>query len=209
MPKVYIVGGGASYEAMFESMGWELTFSTENADLVQFTGGHDVSPHLYGEAPHPATASYRDRDETEEVIFAEAQSYGVACAGICRGAQFLNVMNGGKLYQHVEGHAIRHSHLCRSEMLGRSLHVTSTHHQMMIPASHGEVEGYVLGLATTKQSVIDGNIAYIKRDNVDVEVVYYEGTRSLCFQPHPEFYGAVSTRDYYFTLLEYYFDFTH
>lgn len=30
--------------------------------------------------------------------------------GICRGAQFLNVMAGGKMIQHVEGHAIHGTH---------------------------------------------------------------------------------------------------
>jgi hypothetical protein len=38
---------------------------------------------------------------------------------------------------------------------------------------------------------------------VDVEVVWYGGTRSLCFQPHPE-YGVEECKKYFFELIERY-----
>ena len=207
MYKVYIVGGGGAYEAMFKAAGWELASCVSEADLVQFTGGHDVSPHLYGEELHPLTNNSEARDEYEMEVFREAQQLGIACAGICRGGQFLNVMNGGKMWQHVDNHAVGQTHRCYSEVLGEFVQVTSTHHQMMDPAEHGEVEGYVNGLAGPKQWMDRGTIGYCTLAKRDVEVVYYRETDCLCFQPHPEFYGAHETRNYYFKLIEYYFGF--
>ena len=58
MRKVYIVGGGGDYKSMFEGEGWEVVDCFSKADLIQFTGGADVSPALYGESTHPQTELY-------------------------------------------------------------------------------------------------------------------------------------------------------
>ena len=49
MKKVYVVGGGYAYERMFKQAGYALAHSMQEANLLCFTGGADVSPELYGE----------------------------------------------------------------------------------------------------------------------------------------------------------------
>ena len=186
--KVFIIDGDSDYEKLFTSNGWEITNSIVDADLVQFTGGADVSPSLYDEARHAHTWPDPNRDKREEVIYNQAQEMGIPCAGICRGGQFLNVMNGGRMYQHVNNHGRPH----KAVVLGLTdpIIVSSTHHQMMRPNEH--VDHIVLMTATEAtrrewmgkfQSVHE--ITPFSKD--DTEVVYYPGTNCLCFQPHPEF----------------------
>lgn len=204
--KVFIVGGNYQISKMFDQEGWDIANSPSEADFVQFTGGEDVSPFLYGEEQHPLTYPSGIRDSMEQEAFQEAQILGINCLGICRGAQFLNVMNGGKLYQHVGNHALRGTHDCYSEVMGKTVKVSSTHHQMMRPSETGELEGWAWKLSHFKEHMLDKDtIARRVTDEKDVEVVFYEDTKSLCFQPHPEYGYAGETRDYYFTLLNHYF----
>jgi len=66
---------------------------------VVFTGGADVSPFMYGEKKLSVTCNDEHRDEQEKLFFERYTK--VPKVGICRGGQFLNVMNGGKMWQHV------------------------------------------------------------------------------------------------------------
>lgn len=70
-------------------------------DGFLMTGGHDVSPVLYGETPLSAElvkpCEKRDRMETQVLAYAIAQDKPVL--GICRGLQLLNAALGGTLYQ--------------------------------------------------------------------------------------------------------------
>lgn len=206
--KVFIVGNGGQYTAMFERQeGYEVVDDVYDADIIQFTGGEDVSPHLYKQDRHPRTYNNRLRDSDEQAIFDEF--VGVKpMLGICRGAQFLNVMNGGELYQHVDNHAIGGTHKVFSGMLQQEVDVTSTHHQMMIPHLDAVIEGYVPdSLCDTKQKVNGGGVVedYGDFNTMDIEVLLYDEAGCLCFQPHPEFAGAHSAREYYFKLIETYF----
>jgi len=207
MPSVFIVNGGGAYAAMFKRMGWTLSAALIEADLVQFTGGEDVDPALYGEHPHPSTMYNSMRDEFEKGTYEFCVEHGKKMAGICRGAQFLNVMNGGKLYQDVGGHAIAGTHHAYSLLRHESVRVTSTHHQMMIPSPDGILEAWATAVGTNKTRMEGAHRTVVdKGDVVDPEVVFYPESNSLCFQPHPEHYGQVETRDYYFELLSHYLE---
>mgnify|MGYP000601293507 CR=1 FL=1 len=199
---VMIIGGNFSYNEMFLDRGFSLVYNIEEADLIQFTGGADVSPVLYEEERHPSTGSSDRRDKEEMHIYAEARKWNIPVAGICRGGQFLNVMNGGKMYQHVNGHAISGTHVMITED-GRDVNVTSTHHQMMsYDFGVGEI------VCTAKESVRKESMRYGKLNSVlshiDVEVVWHGNTKCLCFQPHPELRGADSTYLYFKNLMERY-----
>jgi putative glutamine amidotransferase len=64
------------------------------------TGGEDVDPALYGEAPIPALGEVqRTRDDMELRALACALRRELPVFGICRGAQVLNVHFGGTLFQ--------------------------------------------------------------------------------------------------------------
>lgn len=197
--KVAIVGscGHCQYAQMFTKEGWEVVTSVQDADLVQFTGGEDVSPELYGAERHHTTHNNPTRDAFEKAVFDKCIELGKPMAGICRGGQFLNVMSGGSMWQDVDGHATHKGHYMLDIHSFEVVHVTSTHHQMMRPSA----EGKVFGVAS--ESTYRENVHSIKDPFTDdVEVVYYKGTNCLCFQPHPEFNGADSTRAYYFELIE-------
>lgn len=212
--KVWIVGGYTSgaYGSMFKGEGWEVVADIDDADLVQFTGGEDVTPALYDEPRHPRTGNNSHRDNEEAKIYHYCLANGIPMAGICRGGQFLNVMNGGKMYQDVDNHAIGETH--PAFVLGHVgwVKVTSTHHQMMrvnLRAEH-------LILMTAKESTYREHMGssgiVLKETNFkgkyddDVESVYYPNTLSLCYQPHPEFFGkhVKECRAVYFHLLNNY-----
>jgi len=118
------------YTEMFKDQGWFPTNKISSANLIQFTGGEDVTPALYNELPHSRTNSNPQRDKKEAIIFHIAKARGIPMAGICRGGQFLNVMCGGSLWQDVDGHGIQGTHKAKCEITGQILDVTSTHHQI-------------------------------------------------------------------------------
>lgn len=69
------------------------------AGLV-LTGGEDVDPSRYGEAPVPELGSVSPgRDATEWRALDAALARDLPVLGICRGMQVINVYFGGSLYQ--------------------------------------------------------------------------------------------------------------
>ena len=183
MKRVYVVGGGYAYERMFKQAGFALAHSMQEANLLCFTGGADVSPELYGEENVGSYCS-PERDKYEEQVFDWAYAHDVPMVGICRGGQFLNVMNGGKMWQDVDNHAISGTHKAVCKYWGEIM-VSSTHHQMMRAGGNGKVL-VSAELATYKLSgsgFIQGKEGPL---GDDCEVVYYKDTKSLCYQPHPE-----------------------
>jgi gamma-glutamyl-gamma-aminobutyrate hydrolase PuuD len=202
--KIYIVGGDVLIEEMYRERGHEVTNDFKAADIIQFTGGADVSPSLYGENKHRETSCSPMRDQVELEVYKRCLLDGKPMVGICRGGQFLNVMNGGKMYQHVDGHDRTHELL---DSYTNQLHVvTSTHHQMMIPAIIADNRKPVVVATACEASMLEKalSVTRIKKNLwTDIEVVWYPETNSLCFQPHPE-YGLSSCTDYFFELLERY-----
>lgn len=186
MKSVYIVSGDSQYEALFYRLGFSIENSKARADLICFTGGEDVSPSVYGDIAHRYTHSNIDRDQREARIMQDAVKYGIPMVGICRGAQFLNVMSGGRMYQHVSEHT--RSHHITDARTGDTVYVSSTHHQMMMPSPEAIlVASSALG---GEREWYDGDVFLKDVSAQDIEVVYYENTRALCFQPHPEFHSA-------------------
>lgn len=182
MRKVYIVGNDYGITKMFMGMGWQIVnYVDQNVSLIQFTGGADVDPSYYGETKHPRTYSDVKRDALEAAVFNEWKGK-VPMAGICRGAQFLNVMSGGKMWQHVNNHATGQLHEAYDTQSGEVFMVTSTHHQMMRPASSAKIllTTNICTSRETADTIVEG-------EDVDVEAVFYKDTMSLCFQPHPEY----------------------
>jgi putative glutamine amidotransferase len=74
----------------------------DGLDGLIVTGGKDVDPARYGQAPHPTTDQPRlDRDAWEDALLRGAIERELPFLGICRGAQVLNVALGGTLIQHL------------------------------------------------------------------------------------------------------------
>lgn len=77
-------------------------------DGLVLTGGLDVDPARYGEAPHPAVKRFdAERDAFELRLLAEALNRDLPVLAICRGHQLLNIAFGGTLVQHVEDNSHR------------------------------------------------------------------------------------------------------
>lgn len=184
---VYVVGGDPSVLKMFRGKGWIALDYHErynlSPDLVCFTGGADISPSLYGEEN---ISSHCDpiRDQIEVEIYEEFAGL-VPMVGICRGGQLLNVMNGGTMIQHIDGHSMgkypvdfyadQNTHLLHED-----------HHQGMVPNT--DTNYLVLGVDQR-----DGNY----------EILYYPESDCLCFQAHPE-WGDETTKELFFGLIEEY-----
>ena len=202
-PRVCIIDGNRMYSRMFEDNGWTVVDRLQDADLVQFTGGEDVTPALYGHKAHPLSSFSARRDEIEQEIYQNALDYGIPMAGICRGGQFLNVMNGGTMLQHVDGHATGRQHLMVDVLTGEMISVTSTHHQMMQPAKSAEVIA-VASESTWYDCMKEGEpVRKQAKRGEDIEVLYYHETECLCYQPHPEFLDKTSDcQKYYFDLIQ-------
>ena len=198
--KVYIVNGSHLYSSMFKKAGFSVITSLEEdvPDLVCFTGGEDVSPEFYGEEKHPHTYNSLSRDTQERALFKEFGIAEIPMVGICRGGQFLNVLNGGKMYQHVSNHT--RSHVLNDLISKEKVFVTSTHHQMMRKGPTGiliataEEKGF-------KQHMENGIIKSVEVSEPDTEVVFYPHTQCLCYQPHPE-YDCFNHQEYFFSLVK-------
>ncbi len=69
-------------------------------DGILLTGGHDVTPEIYGEEPlEGKVACCARRDEMETQVLRDAIKMDKPLLGICRGIQFVNAALGGTLYQ--------------------------------------------------------------------------------------------------------------
>lgn len=209
---VFIVGGGYNYARMYLQFGDTIVDNIKDADIVQFTGGADVTPAMYGEHTHRSTYFSQRRDMYETDVFKDATALGKFCVGICRGGQFLNVVNGGTMWQDVDGHAIHGTHGVLDIHTGRIIPCTSTHHQMMKKGEKGILvaqsaemlsssKRFMTGLHQEPQEQIARGVA------IETESVYYPETRSLCFQPHPEIVRqGHPCQEYFFELLGRYYN---
>jgi gamma-glutamyl-gamma-aminobutyrate hydrolase PuuD len=199
--KVFIVGYSPNYAKMFTEEGWYVVSDIKDADCVVFPGGPDIDPRMYGEAPHPLTRFVENVDDRELAILSGVDQL---CVGICRGAQLLNVMAGGSLWQHVDGHNNGH-HAMRILETDRQIEVSSSHHQMMRPGQGAAVLA-VSEESTYREGVTTAGVeTWFRGDQKDPEVVYYEEEKFLCYQPTPQKFDKNHfCRRYFFELLEKY-----
>ena len=69
-------------------------------DGLVLSGGEDIAPTHYGEAPRdPAWAGNPERDALELALYRAAVAAGKPVLGVCRGAQLIGVAEGGGLWQ--------------------------------------------------------------------------------------------------------------
>jgi len=75
---------------------------TSKLDGILFSGGGDLSPHLFDEDPiRELLKFFTVRDETELALINQARDLRLPVLGICRGCQVINVALGGSLYQDI------------------------------------------------------------------------------------------------------------
>lgn len=82
----------------------ELTLRTiyDSLDGIFLPGGEDIDPVLYAEEPHELLGAVdKERDRTESLLARWALAENKPIMAICRGAQMLNVVAGGSLFQDI------------------------------------------------------------------------------------------------------------
>lgn len=201
---VYLISNDFRMEQLFSKRdGYKVCknflelMTSKEGGIIVFPGGYDINPEFYGEERLPKTIISKHSDERDKRYWDAVKDRDeITKVGICRGAQFLNVMNGGALFQDVDNHTEDH-HMVDLFITKSDVHVTSTHHQMMIP---NEDNGVVLGI--TKRASTYYSHKQREKPEFDTEVVFYPETKSLCFQPHPEYSGANECRLYFFDLID-------
>lgn len=197
----HVLGGNAEITKLLTARGMiEQKNLEEDFDLLVLSGGSDICPFLYGEKPLAKTYYNVERDLAELKVL-HSLPYDINKVGICRGAQLLNVFNGGRLWQHVDEHTNNHlAKYLRHKQAPVEVMVSSTHHQMMRPTSYGDVF-LVAGEATQREAENEVIANIPKKNTNDIEGVHYWHSNSLCFQPHPE-YGPASCVDLFFEVLQ-------
>ncbi len=162
----------------------------EALDGLLLSGGDDVDPVHYGQAPHPDLGAVDpQRDAFELAIFRDARAHGLPVLAICRGIQLVNVAMGGTLWQDIPSErpqALRHAQATHRDdrthrvdltpgsqlamaLGGTVCEVNSFHHQ--------SIRDLAPGLAITGRAP-DGEIEGVESED--------DGPWLLAVQWHPE-----------------------
>jgi putative glutamine amidotransferase len=151
-------------------------------DGLVVSGGPDVEPVRYGAVREAECGpSSAERDTWELALIEAALARRTPLLGICRGMQLLNVLLGGTLVQHMEGHrgepGVFGQHMVRpvagsriAQVLPDPVRVPTYHHQALARFGDGLVPG-----------------AYAEDGTVEaVELPRSEHPFALAVQWHPE-----------------------
>lgn len=164
----------------------------EKCSALVIWGGEDISTAFYNEDGNKWTNADRRlsrRDVVEKAACEEAIANGIPIIGVCRGAQLLCALAGGKLVQHVDGHAGHGDHFVDTDD-GRRLVTTSLHHQMMWP--YNGTEHKLIAWSSKNLSKIyafgNGDTDVVRAiEHPEPEVVWFPKIKGLAIQGHPEF----------------------
>jgi putative glutamine amidotransferase len=137
-------------------------------DALVVTGGRDVDPSLYNEAPHDQTDVPDHRRDRFEILMTRAAiEADLPFLAICRGMHILNVARGGTLIQHLPDRLGSESHkpdpvkmtihdveISAASKLGRVLGATA-----QVPAAHHQgidrIGSGLLTVAWTPDQVVE------------------------------------------------------
>ena len=160
----------------------------DGVDGLVLSGGVDVDPALFGQAPSPGLGVVdAGRDAFELALYRAARERGLPVLGICRGIQLVAVAEGGTLHQHLPEVPGTHQHEQRDrggdplhrvrlaassalrDAFGTDAVTVNSHHHQAVDAVPG-------GLRVTARAD-DGVIEALEADG---------GSFVLAVQWHPE-----------------------
>lgn len=120
-------------------------------DALVLSGGTDVAPQLYGDVVRSTTPALDPvRDGFETALLRAALARDLPVLAICRGMQLLNVVLGGTLHPHLEGHPAGRGEVhpvefapgcVLRELYGPSVSTNSLHHQSIDVVGAGLMVG--------------------------------------------------------------------
>ena len=138
----------------------------DGLDGLILSGGADVNPALYGQAPHPKTQSPDDaRDAMESKLLLDALGRDMPVLAICRGMQLFNVVHGGTLIQHLDTadvHAPKTEHPIAIDGGTRLCAITAADGKPVNSRHHQGVDQPGQGLIVTARAP-DGTIEALER----------------------------------------------
>lgn len=181
-------GAGPFRQLFNHTVNLSAVHDMSDCDAIVLWGGADISPSIYGEkriaGSGPDEPSHRDIFEVH--LIREAVRLKIPIIGVCRGAQLLCAMAGGKLIQNVDGHQTNH---WITTFDNEKFFVTSAHHQMMFPfdAKHDLLAWSSKPEASKYDGLTSG---YTLKEHYydEPEVVYFPEIRGLGIQCHPEWH---------------------
>lgn len=155
-------------------------------DFLMLTGGGDIDPKYYGHKKSVRTSDWgcTGRDELEFKLLEFAMEKDMPVIGICRGAQWLTVIAGGSLIQHVTGHMSGYHNMHTED--GLTLQTSSLHHQM---CNLSGLEKILFAWSSNLSSMYLGDgdsVLFPKGLTKEPEVFYLPQVRGFCVQGHPE-----------------------
>lgn len=168
----------------------ELRKAYELCDGLLLTGGHDISPSLYGEKPADKCGVICPlRDKMESFLLGWALDDDMPVLGICRGIQFINAFLGGTLYQDIpseHGTSVEH-HM--SPPYDRTAHrievMKDTLLSDIIGAGGHEVNSYHHQAVKNVPDRIE--IMAVSEDGIVESIAVKEKSFAVGVQWHPEF----------------------
>lgn len=207
---VHVVSeNGITYNSNSSLVRWindgnAIATSFEDAEVVVFRGGQDISPTRYGQKANSNlwnTSASRDNQEFD--MFDKSVANKKIIVGICRGCQLATIKNGGVLIQHVGHHFQNHDVIGTID--GKKYKTNSVHHQMCFPYYLPEEKYNILAYCTKDMfyPVSNKKIEYYGEDDLpfipkgsdkplsecnfaEPEMIWYPETLSLGIQGHPE-----------------------
>ena len=181
-----------------------ISSSFDDADIVIFRGGTDLSSRLYAKEPSFNAWKYdHARDLFELDAYDKARKQGKFIIGICRGAQLITICNGGRLIQHVNHHFGNHPVFC--PLTKEVLITNSLHHQICWPYDTNTKYYEILAFSKPEYFSLDENtVRYTDEQSNDFfplnsvkplssfkniaepEIIWFYKHRALAIQGHPE-----------------------
>lgn len=210
IPKVFVEGYQKVLEDVFRDLGWEVVrICDQDVDMVVLMGGADINPEFYNRKKHPRTsAPIPNFDKQTLKLIDFATERGISLVGICRGAQFINAIMGGDMWQDATDHT-GHHHEVLDLHTGDVFLTNSLHHQIMIPTKEAEILAVTLEPLCKHAERVDEKGVIVTYDitpthpMLEVEALYYDKFNALCYQAHPEYdHRAGQTRKYFYNLLQ-------
>jgi GMP synthase-like glutamine amidotransferase len=190
MYKVFASAGYDGYLMPLISAGMQMSTSREDADIILFAGGADISPALYGQTAGSRTYFHPGRDTIEMDDFYYGRAHNKAIVGVCRGMQLITALTGGELIQDVSNHAGRRHDMHTYD--GKTIQVNSLHHQMCNPWA-GDAKFTLLGWANGlsnhyhgEKDTQTGRDKVIPHTGPEPEACYWPDYRAFAVQYHPE-----------------------
>ena len=190
--KRIVVLGARPYPDLFKrfgsvELGTDTLFNEPSKiDMVVLSGGADVHPYFYrGKDRYKLCFTSIKRDRFEKSVFEHCKLHNVKITGICRGLQFINVMAGGFMFQHIEDHSLNYMHEVYYPFSGEMIPTNSYHHQLVGLAK----EAIPIAWACPKRSSVyvwqNGQVTKTIGQE-EIEAAIFPKLRAMGVQYHPE-----------------------